>query len=405
LSVKTIFSWDVGSFLFNFSIPVKILPLAMANANDPSNRAPTMKNVAALTGFSPQTVHRALHAQDKVTPETRAIILRVVKEIGYRPNRAARHLATAQSTIIGIVSFATQIYGPAHTILSIDEFAQTRGLNIMLSTVPSLAPVKFKRAVAETAGYSPIGMILLSPIRLTHDFFEDWYGTLPMIVVGECASSAVSVIDHDYAGATQEAVQYLIDLGHTRIACLRGPSDWTPTRFRSLGWSNALKKNGLPLGPVYEGDWSPQSGYEATRALIKNQRKDFTAIVVQNDQMAFGVLLALREAKIRVPQDVSVIGYDDMPEAAFAIPPLTTVNQDYEGIGTTAVNNLIAASRKEKFSSNILLSSPFVVRASTGPVREAAATKKRRPVKLEKPAQKVSVNRVAGPGHQALRKK
>jgi DNA-binding LacI/PurR family transcriptional regulator len=336
--------------------------------NDSISKAPTMKNVAALTGFSPQTVHRALHAQDKVTPETRAIILRVVKEIGYRPNRAARHLATAKSSILGIVSFATQIYGPAHTILSIDEFAQTLGLNIMLTTVSSLAPGKFKRAVAEIAGYAPMGMILLSPIRLNNDFFEGWYDSLPMIVVGECSSEEFPSIDHDYAGATYEAVQYLIDNGHTRIACIKGPPGWTPTRLRSLGWSNALKANKLPLGPCYEGDWSPESGYNLTRMLIKNQRADFTAIVVQNDQMAFGVLRALQEAGIRVPEDVSVIGYGDMPEAAFAIPPLTTVSQDYKVIGTTAVNSLIATARSEKFSSNILLKSPFVVRESSGPV-------------------------------------
>ena len=103
-----------------------------------NDRAPTMRDVAAITGFSPQTVHRSLHASEKVDPETRSKILKVVKEIGYRPNRAARHLATAKSSILGIVSFATQIYGPAHTILSIDEVAKALGLNIMLTTVPSL---------------------------------------------------------------------------------------------------------------------------------------------------------------------------------------------------------------------------------------------------------------------------
>jgi hypothetical protein len=112
---------------------------------------------------------------------------------------------------------------------------------------------------------------------------------------------------------------------------------------------------------------------KALKMLFKSARRD-SAIADDPTEFIEAVRkergMALQEAKIRVPQDVSVIGYDDMPEAAFAIPPLTTVNQDYEGIGTTAVNNLIAASRKEKFSPNILLRSPFVVRASTGPVRE-----------------------------------
>jgi DNA-binding LacI/PurR family transcriptional regulator len=313
----------------------------------------------------------------KVAPSTRIQVLKVVKEIGYRPNRAARHLATAKSSILGIVSFATQIYGPAHTILSIDEVAKELGLNIMLTSLPSkgpgkytLSPEKHRRAVAEMAGYSPMGMVLLSPVRLGRDFFEDWYHNLPMIVIGECADKEFASIDHDYAGATKEAVQLLVDLGHRKIACLKGPPDWTPTRFRYLGYVNGLKANGLPLGPCYEGDWSPQSGYEITRTIFQGSSPDFTAIVVQNDLMALGVLRALHELGVRVPQDVSVVGYDDMPDAGFAIPPLTTLRQDYEGIGRKAVNSLMnsltATSRKEN-NKPILLPCPLVIRASTGP--------------------------------------
>lgn len=348
------------------------------------SRAPTMKDVAAITGYSQQTVHRALHAGDQVASATRNEILRVVKEIGYRPNRAARHLATAKSSVVGIVSFATQIYGPAHTILSIDKVAKSLGLNIMLTSVPSLEPQKFKRAVAEIAEYNPAGIILLSPIRLTKAFFEDWYHTIPMIVVGECAQpSEFYSIDHDYAAATEAAVQHLIDQGHTKIACLKGPSDWTPTKFRRLGWEKALKKNGLPPGILYEGDWSPKSGYEATCELLRTRRNDFTAIVVQNDQMAFGVLRALHEHGIRVPEEVSVIGYDDMPEAGYAVPPLTTLYQDYEQIGREAINTLLAAARGESHEKNVLLRCPLMIRASTAPraggtARKSARTRKKR---------------------------
>jgi DNA-binding LacI/PurR family transcriptional regulator len=124
-------------------------------------------------------------------------------------------------------------------------------------------------------------------------------------------------------------------------------------------------------------DWSPQSGYDITRLLIKNHLNDFTAIVVQNDLMAFGVLRALQEAGIRVPQDVSVIGYDDMPDAGFSIPPLTTLRQDYEGIGKAAVNNLIAPDRKKKGNNPILLKCPLVIRGSTGPAFQGKRQKPR----------------------------
>ena len=339
-------------------------------SNYQPHRLPTMKDVAALTGFSQQTVHRALHAGNQVTPATRAKILKVVKEIGYRPNRAARLLATAKSSVVGIVSFATQIYGPAHTILSIDEVAKSMGLNIMLTSVPTFDPRKFRRAVAEIAEYGPLGIILLSPIRLTREFFEDWYHNYPMIVIGECATPGeFNSIDHDYATSTEAAVQHLADQGHTKIACLKGPADWTPTKFRSLGWENGLKKNGLSLGPCYEGDWTPKSGYEMTQTLIRERRGDFSAIVVQNDLMAFGVLCALHEHGIRVPEEVSVIGYDDMPESAYAVPPLTTLFQDYARIGQMAINTLLAAARQEKYEKNPLLDCPLMIRASSAPAK------------------------------------
>ena len=343
-----------------------------------------MKDVAAITGYSAQTVHRALHAGDQVTAATRNEILRVVKEIGYRPNRAARHLATAKSSVVGIVSFATQIYGPAHTILSIDKFAKQVGLNIMLTSVPSLEPQKFKRAVAEIAEYNPLGIILLSPIKLTGSFFEEWYQTVPMIVVGECATKTdFNSIDHDYAAATEAAVQHLVDHGHTKIACLKGPSDWTATKFRQLGWKRGLKKNHLPLGVLYEGDWSPKSGYEATCELIKTRRDEFTAIVVQNDQMAFGVLRALHEHGIKVPEEVSVVGYDDMPEAGYAIPPLTTLYQDYERIGQQAINTLLAVAHGQPHEKHVLLACPLTIRGSTGRLHQSRNGNIRRRLKQQ----------------------
>jgi DNA-binding LacI/PurR family transcriptional regulator len=135
-------------------------------------KAPTLSDVAALTGFSSQTVHRALHARHKVSPPTRAKILKAVEEMGYRPNRIARNLASAKSSILGIVSLGTYFYGPSQTILSIDEAAKSHGLNVMLSSVSSASPEKIRRAVAEIAEYSLAGIILLCPDSLNPWFFS-----------------------------------------------------------------------------------------------------------------------------------------------------------------------------------------------------------------------------------------
>jgi DNA-binding LacI/PurR family transcriptional regulator len=258
-------------------------------------KAPTLSDVAALTGFSSQTVHRALHARHKVSPPTRAKILKAVEEMGYRPNRIARNLASAKSSILGIVSLGTYFYGPSQTILSIDEAAKSHGLNVMLSACRRHRPKK-SGAVAEIAEYSLAGIILLCPIRLTPGFFRSDHNNLPLIVVGECAPfEASGTIDHDYVGATKHAVQFLIAEGHRKIACLTGPQDWTPTRLRYRGWLDALAENGLVPGPCVQGDWSPQSGYDAVSSLLRTQQGTFTALVVQNDLMAFGVLHALHQ--------------------------------------------------------------------------------------------------------------
>jgi DNA-binding LacI/PurR family transcriptional regulator len=339
-------------------------------------RAPTLSDVAARTGFSPQTVHRALHARHKVSPPTRAKILQAVEEMGYRPNRIARNLATAKSSILGIVSLGTYFYGPSQTILSIDEAAKTHGLNVMLSSVSSASPENIRRAVAEISEYSPAGIILLSPIRLTDSLFRSDHNTLPLIVVGECAPfQASGTIDHDYVGATKQAVQFLIHQGHRKIACLTGPPDWTPTSLRYRGWRDALVENGLVHGPCVQGDWSPRSGYDAACSLLKTRQGTFTALVAQNDLMAFGVLHAFHEHGIRVPQDVSVIGCDDMTESSFTMPPLTTIKQDFAAIGLAAVNNLLAAAAKEEYNKSILLECPLVVRESTASPFKGAGSK------------------------------
>lgn len=194
-------------------------------------------------------------------------------------------------------------------------------------------------------------------------------------MVGECAPfEASGTIDHDYVGATKHAVQFLIAEGHRKIACLTGPQDWTPTRLRYRGWLDALAENGLVPGPCVQGDWSPQSGYDAVSSLLRTQQGTFTALVVQNDLMAFGVLHALHQHGIKVPQDVSVVGCDDMMESSFTIPPLTTIKQDFAAIGLAAVNNLLAAARKEEYNKNILLDCPLVVRESTASLSRRTRT-------------------------------
>ena len=173
------------------------------------------------------------------------------------------------------------------------------------------------------------------------------------------------IIDQHYG--TEQAVRHLIDLGHKRIAEISGPADpgWVDARLRHAGYLDTLATHGLKPGPVASGDWTAASGAEAAERLL-GEGAPFTAIVAGNDQMALGAIHELRRAGKRVPEDVSVVGYDDTPEAPYYDPPLTTVRQDFEALGQQSVDYLLGLiDVPETPMQQRVLSPTLVVRAST----------------------------------------
>jgi DNA-binding LacI/PurR family transcriptional regulator len=169
------------------------------------------------------------------------------------------------------------------------------------------------------------------------------------------------------------ATQHLIDLGHRQIACLRASLAWRAARLRYQGWLLALKAAGLNPGPSVEADWSAQGGYQAARDLMGKYRGQFTALVVANDQMALGALRAFQEAGISVPHDISIVGFDDIPEAGFFLPPLTTIRQDFMRIGKLGVQCLLEQIHSDYGSPRTYTVVPTLVqRASTAPPKKKA---------------------------------
>ena len=331
-------------------------------------RTPVMADVARLAGVSHQTVSRVINGQNNLRPETREKVLRAIQQLGYRPNTAARALVTKRSGTIGVIGSKSGFWGPSTVHRTIQAAGREAGYFVSSANLPSLGRAEVLDAISHLRDQSVEGIVLIAATdeALEVARAQEGLGTPVVVVEGDDRKARLTVgVDQVY-GATL-ATRHLIDQGHTNIVHLAGPQDWTEARGRCLGWQTAMYAAGLRPAPHLLGDWSASSGYEVGVGIARQE--DVTAVFCANDQMALGLLLALHEAGRSVPGDVSVVGFDDIPEAGYLIPPLTTVRQDFTEVGRRAIAILQAALRGESVTGS-LIEPELVLRASTAPVSE-----------------------------------
>jgi DNA-binding LacI/PurR family transcriptional regulator len=332
----------------------------------PADRPPAMTDVARLAGVSHQTVSRVLNDHPSVRPGTRDRVLSAIDELGYRRNTAARTLVTGRSQTLGLITFDTTLYGPASTVYGIEQAARQAGYFVSIASLPALDRASVQAAVDRLVAQSVDGIMIVAPLVSAAAAVATLPRHLPVVSVqgGPDGHVAQVVVDHE-SGARQ-ATRHLIGLGHRTVWHIAGPSGWIESRQRLAGWRDALREAGLrPRSPLV-GDWSARSGYELGTRLVR--ARGLTAVFVANDQMALGLLRALHEAGRRVPDDVSVVGFDDIPEAAYLNPPLTTVPQDFAEVGRHSF-----ALLRDQLAGNpsagarVIVPAQLVVRASTAP--------------------------------------
>jgi DNA-binding LacI/PurR family transcriptional regulator len=327
----------------------------------------TLWDVAAMAGVSHQTVSRVINDHANVAPGTRERVLRAVEELAYLPNVAARNLVTRRSLTVGIASYGNTFYGPSQMLTHIETSFRERGYALTLSTMPAFTPDGLASAMQDLRARSVDGIVMITPLLDTDlDTVRSVCNGVPFVMIDiDLGAEAPSVvIDQRHGGAL--AAEHLIRLGHERIAVIRGPSDWTGSALRHAGFSDTLARHGIEPVLSAAGDWSPASGYRVTVALLQ-ERTPFSALVVANDEMALGALRALHEHGVRVPEDVSVIGFDDTPGSAYFEPPLTTIRQDFAALGTDAADYLIQLmSNPDHPPEQRVLEPRLVVRESTG---------------------------------------
>ena len=331
--------------------------------SDTASRAPVMQDVARLAGVSHQTVSRVINGATSIRPETRDRVLEAIERLGYRPNTAARALVSGRSATIGIIAAASTHFGPTSIHRTVNTAAREAGFFASSVSLAEMTREAFEAAVDHLDRLAVEGIVVVAGHDEALEVARSRSARFPFVVVEGDLTRARRTVGVDNVAGARMATRHLLDLGHTEIAHITGPLDWAEARARAEGWRAEMVAAGhRPMEPL-NGDWSPASGYAAGRRIA--EMREVTAVFSANDQMAIGALRALHEAGRSVPDEVSVVGFDDVPEAAFLIPPLTTVRQDFDAIGRGAIAMLTAAISGETDQVPSLIDPELIVRASS----------------------------------------
>lgn len=322
---------------------------------------PVMDDVARRAGVSKQTVSRVLNDHPAVRPETREAVREAMRALGYRPSRSARSLASGRTRMLGVISFDAARYGPAAILAAVDAAAQKAGYLVSSIALDTADRDTVVEAVDRLSAEGADGVIAIAPQRWVGRALADTGLGTPLVVLDDTPA----VVGDSGSGA-RKATGHLLTLGHRTVHHIAGPAGWTSADLRLAAWRAALEEAGAPVPAPLVGDWSADAGYELGRRLAR--RAEATAVFVSNDQMALGVLHALHEAGRSVPGEVSVVGYDDVPEAAHFLPPLTTVRTDFAELGTRSLRLLLdRIDGAEPAPSDAPVAAELVVRRSSGP--------------------------------------
>ncbi|WP_206051572.1 LacI family DNA-binding transcriptional regulator [Nocardioides ferulae] len=332
-----------------------------------TKKVPVMADVARLAGVSHQTVSRVVNGQTNLRPETRERVLRAIRELGYRPNSAARALASRRSATIGVIGCRSGYWGPSTVHRAIQAAGRAAGYFVSSVELPSMRREELLGAIEHLRDQSVEAIVLIGGTDEALEAVgpQEERGTPVIVVEGDETRTRWTVGVDQVAGA-ELGTSLLIELGHTAILHLAGPQSWTEARSRLQGWRQAMTAAGLRAMQPVVGDWSARSGYEAGLEIAR--RDDVGAVFCANDQMALGLLRALAESGRSVPAEVSVVGFDDIPEAAFLVPPLTTVRQNFAAVGRRAIE-ITQAALADAPGPARLIPPELVVRASSGVAR------------------------------------
>jgi DNA-binding LacI/PurR family transcriptional regulator len=340
-------------------------------------RKPSINDVARVVGRSYQTVSRVLNGAADVSPETRERVLAAIQEMGYRRNRNATALVRNRSTLIGIITDESPRYGPVGTLLALEAAARKAGYGCTVVSVAEPYNLSVQAAVNSLEDVGVDGVIVIAP-RLSLGIAvrkADFRVPVEMIAAGASSTPHMFTYAENQELGARMATQHLIELGHTDIAHVAGSMEWYDGRVRKRGWKAALGDAGLPVGLCIEGDWSPGWAYQIGLRLIEEGLP--TAIFAASDHTALGLMRAFLENGVRIPDDVSIVGFDDLEGSDYFFPPLTTVRQDFAALARRSIDLLLGSIEGRSIDHTPTRPILLVRESTTGP-RIAATNRRRR---------------------------
>ncbi|HST70894.1 LacI family DNA-binding transcriptional regulator [Kocuria sp. U4B] len=327
-------------------------------------RAPNMRDVARAAGVSHQTVSRVVNGHPNLRESTRRRVLDAMEQLRFRPNRAARALVTSESRIIGALLSNGAEYGPSATLQAVEAAADAAGYAVDIVHIDPAGPATIEAAVDRLADHAVDGLVVLAPQVRSLEVIERLPIRIPFVTVHSTGGRDHRMSVDQLAGA-RLATRHLLELGHRRVVHVAGAEGWVETSARRQGFAEEMAAAGLPAPVVRAADWTAESGYRVGLELVAH--RDFSALFCANDHIALGLVHALHEAGLRVPEDVSVVGFDDVPEAAHFLPPLTTVRQDFPELGRRCIAALLAELRGQPVPAAGDVTPGLMLRRSTAP--------------------------------------
>ena len=304
----------------------------------------TIAQVAREAGVSMQTVSRVINNRQEITSVTRQRVQEVIEKLGYHPNVLARSLSQRRSHTLGVAAAGIEYYGPSRTLIGIDQAANRLGFSIVLSLIHEPEDGNVERVFHSLISRQVEGIIWQVPEIGDNRAWlhkEVQRHAIPVIFTDTHPDKKLNTIAIDNHLGGRLATEHLLSRGYRSIGLICGPQRWRSALERRRGWEDALKAAHVAIDEqrIAEGDWTPGSGERAFQKLM-GTFPEMDAVVVSNDQMALGVYQAAWRMGKRIPEDLAVVGFDDIPEAAFFSPQLTTVRQDLFELGSKAVEAL-----------------------------------------------------------------
>ncbi len=335
----------------------------------------TIRDVAAAAGVSHQTVSRVINDRPDVADETRRRVRQVIEELNYQPSAIARSLIQQRSLTLGVVIAGLEFFGPASILNGIASQADGMGYALLLKELSSFDVDQIDPILNPLLARQVDGVIWAVPEVGDNRAWaqhRDFELPVPTFFITMQARPDLPAVSIDNRAGGRIATEHLLEQGYRHIAHITGPLDWWDARERKAGWQDTLHSAGVQVtDQQWEvGDWSAASGERAIHRLL-DKYPEMDAVFAANDQAALGVLQAIHRKGLRVPRDLAVVGFDNTVESAYYWPSLTTVKQDLQELGYTAVRELIhiiEASRKGETaieSKNIFLQPELVIRESS----------------------------------------